>query len=98
MQPTATFEVGTEPDSSDEDGFNPPIVAIEYLESLGYRLREARLTNHEQGLQIHAVERIEDGSVADFSFVANMQCTAGMVLPHPVEWYEERLPLEEDDD
>src|SRR4051812_40591305 len=59
------------------NGANPPVVAREYLESLGYKLREATLTNHEQGLQIHAVERIEDGSVTDFSFCADLQGTVG---------------------
>lgn len=73
----------------------PPVLAREYLESLGYRVTEDGIENEEQQLKILAVEREHDGSRADFCFVSNMAVTAGLIAPYPLSFYREQMELED---
>jgi hypothetical protein len=80
---TARNRRATDPNGT----FNPPILATQFLERLGYRLTDIGLENKSEGLKILSVEHEHDGTPADFAFASNMQCTAGVILPHPIAWY-----------
>jgi hypothetical protein len=75
-------------DAADPDCFqNIPIISREDLESLGYRITAHPVDYSYAAITVLPVERVDDGTRADFTFCVNADCTAGIVLPHPIEYF-----------